>query len=354
MQTVPAFWKSTVEDIDEVVGTIQKGRVEVACRTPGGRPVYLIQYGTPNRFDRVANYSSAVGGKSLASYADKTKPDVKPCVFLIAGCHGGEFEGTVALLNLISIFETGRDFQGNENPALADWPKHAHILIIPSLNPDGRARFPYSSVMGMEFETFRTYNQGVWADGTIAEWPEVKRIHPTKGHMKVLGGYFNDDGINIMHDNYFLPMAEETKVLTRTATEYAPDVSIDFHGATANEPHFIPVTLVPTEMLEEMDRFTAQVQEACARENIVFTYHPRESYTPRRQSLYSLGVSTAIHLCCGAYAMTHESKQGVINVGRGLREDGVTHESIYREHMIVLEQTRLFAEEADRKRKAEA
>lgn len=51
--------------------------------------------------------------------------------------------------------------------------------------------------------------------------------------------------------------------------------------------------------------------------------------------------------------MTHESQQGIINnpPEKNSHEWEVTHEAIYREHMIVLEQIRQFTEELNQRRK---
>ncbi|PYI84542.1 MAG: hypothetical protein DME26_13080, partial [Verrucomicrobia bacterium] len=65
---------------------------------------------------------------------------------------------------------------------------------------------------------------GVKPDGTNHSWPYVKRIHPMRGpDVATLGAYWNDEGINLMHDEWFDPMAGATRALFRLAREEAPD-----------------------------------------------------------------------------------------------------------------------------------
>lgn len=51
-----------------------------------------------------ANYSSACGAMDVSSYKRKNRP----CAMLIGAVHGNEPEGIAAILNLISMIETGK------------------------------------------------------------------------------------------------------------------------------------------------------------------------------------------------------------------------------------------------------
>ena len=56
-----------------------------------------------------------------------------------------------------------------------------------------------------------------------------------------MGGYFNDDGINIIQDNPFHPMAEETKAILAMAEQIAPDFIVHMHGwAGVDGDHIVP------------------------------------------------------------------------------------------------------------------
>lgn len=156
-----------------------------------------------------------MGAGSFKFYADKSGKDYRPTVAIICAEHGGEFEGTVAVNNLIKNIETGTDYMGNENSELMSALVGINLILIPCLNMDGRARIPLKTFVGQDFETFRYYSQGTWKDDTLCMFPNCKEVHPIKEASGFLGGYFNDDGVNIVHDNFFFPMAEETKALLK-------------------------------------------------------------------------------------------------------------------------------------------
>ena len=109
MSECPEYWKTTLEEIDQQMVGIRKGKRRILCISPGGRPVYAVFYGTENQINRTANLSSALGAGDPSCFVNRKVGNWRPTL-LLAGCiHGGEFEGTAALLNLISVMETGKD-----------------------------------------------------------------------------------------------------------------------------------------------------------------------------------------------------------------------------------------------------
>ena len=180
MDNIPNYWKTSLSDIEETLKLIQKGKIVKQSSSAGKRPIYLISYGTDNSLNRTANLSSALGAGEKNCYADKSSPDYRPTI-LLAGCiHGGEFEGVAALLNLIKLIETGKDYNEEGNEFLKTACKNTNILIIPCLNPDGRSRIDFSTMVGKTFDELRYYNQGTWKDGSSCGYPECKKIHPIK------------------------------------------------------------------------------------------------------------------------------------------------------------------------------
>src|SRR5687768_18582811 len=57
----PSFWKGRVGEIEAAVAAVKKGRVRVIARSPGGRPVHLVEYGERTVRLGAANYNSAAG-----------------------------------------------------------------------------------------------------------------------------------------------------------------------------------------------------------------------------------------------------------------------------------------------------
>ena len=114
MNNVPKYYKTSLADVENTSKSVRKAKVDIICNSAGGRQVYMFRYGGENVFNRTANLSSALGGKDKSCFADKSHPGYKPTLLLVGCIHGGEFEGTAALLNLINIIESGFDLAGKE------------------------------------------------------------------------------------------------------------------------------------------------------------------------------------------------------------------------------------------------
>src|SRR5207249_1060505 len=166
-------------DIDAAVKQVKKGDTRVLVKSAGKRDIYLVSYGAKQDFKSQANYNSACGGVAPASFAHKdgTQP---PVVFLLGPVHGGELEGIVGLVNLLHVTETGKDLRGRAWKELAENLARCRVLIVPSGNPDGRARCKFDSWVGEELSTHEPVEMGVKPDGENYKWPGVKRIHPMR------------------------------------------------------------------------------------------------------------------------------------------------------------------------------
>ncbi len=198
MNRKPPFWKVRLEEIAEVVGAARKGCISEIARSAGSRPVFAIAYGEPLADERTTNLSGSMGAGDPDPY--KPEPAMRQTAVLVGGCHGAEMEATAGLLNLIQTLETGRDFSGRDRSELAVLAASYRLVIIPCLNPDGRARSP-DSMIGLDSRSALEFNQGTWKDGTPIGYPACKRYQPLpKERVAQLGGYPNDDGYNLMHD----------------------------------------------------------------------------------------------------------------------------------------------------------
>ena len=68
---IPDFFKNSYEHVEKVVKSLKKAKVELGCKSAGGRNVYVIEYGEPNEYERKANYSSALGAHDISCYKKK-------------------------------------------------------------------------------------------------------------------------------------------------------------------------------------------------------------------------------------------------------------------------------------------
>jgi hypothetical protein len=345
---IPSFWKGRVEEIEAAVAAVKRGKVETIARSPGGRPVYLVAYGPKSDFHGQANYGSAVAAGDPGYYA--RKPDGSPpVVFIVGPVHGQEVEGMVGLVNLLQTAETGKDLRGKEWPRLRANFDRCRVLIVPVGNPDGRARCPYDSFVGIPVDEMARIGQGTRKDGTLYGWPGVKQRHPMKGDVGLLGAYFNDNGVNLMHDEFFAPMAEETKALLRVARDEAPDYVLVLHSH-GSQPVILATAYVPRYCKETQAQFAARVEEHWRQGGLPAGKAPAPAEDGVKYPPPSFNLTSALHHVCGGVAMLFECPHGL----KEAKYVQVTHDQILDLQMTLYEELLAFAVETPRPRLPEA
>lgn len=334
---IPAFWKGRVEDVEEAVRQVKRGKAQVIARSPGGRPVHLVAYGPHANFQRQANYNSAAAAGDPGFYARKPL-GTPPVVFIVGPPHGHEVEGMVGLVNLVQVAETGKDCRGKEWPRLRTNLDGCRVLIVPLSNPDGRARCPYDSFVGIPVKEMTRVGQGTQKDGTPYGWPGAKRRHPMQGDVGLLGAYFNDDGINLMHDEFFKPMAEETAALLRVAREEAPDYIINLHSH-ASAPAIIRTSYVPRYCKETEAQFAKRLMERYRQAGLPAGNPPVPAEDGEKYPPPSFNLTSALHHVCGGVSTLFECPHGVEET----RYPQVTHDEILDIELILFEEFLAFA-----------
>jgi len=305
----PDFWKGSVADVQEAVEKASKGKVEVIASSPGGRNVYLVSYGEPDDFASQANYNSACGAGDPGYYARKTDA-MKPVIFFVGPVHGQETEGIAGLVNLINVAETGQDLRGKSWKTLADNLSKCRVLIIPCGNPDGRERCPLDSFVGLSRTTMAHYGQGSNKDGTDYGWPGTKRRHPMVDDVGFLGAYFNDDGINMMHDEFFNPMAEETKAIMKVAREEAPDYIPVLHSH-GSAPAVLQAAYVPRYIKDKIRAFSHQLADVYEEQELPHHRLREPSEDGEKYPPPTFNLISALHHVCGGMSFTFECPHGL-------------------------------------------
>jgi hypothetical protein len=248
---IPKFWIGDVAGLSGRFEKLTKGQVRTIAISPGGRPIHLITYGQKEKPGHKANFNSAIGGREPAAYIDKAARK-KPVILFVGPVHGAEVEGLTGLVNLINVMETGEDLRGKQQAELRALGEHCRLLIIPEGNPDGIARFEPRSLCGAEGIDLRFWGQGTWSDNTFCGWPQCKRLHPMVGDdVGFLGCYFDDNGINPMHDEFFDPMGPEAPAILEVAAEEGPDLAVSLHSHE-NKPAVLRPAYVTTEIQEDV------------------------------------------------------------------------------------------------------
>ncbi len=339
---IPSFWKGSVQEIETAIHEVKRGTTKTIAHSPGGRAVYLVTYGTTIDLNRQANYNSAAAARDPSYYANKPE-NTPPIVFIVGTPHGQEIEGMVGLVNLLRVAETGSDWRGKAWPRLREYLDRCRALIVPLSNPDGRARCPYDSFVGIPVEEMTRIGQGTRKDGTLYGWPGAKQRHPMKGDVGFLGAYFNDNGVNLMHDDWFDPMAEETKALLRVAREEAPDYLLNLHSH-GHAPAILSTAYVPWYCKEAENRFAERLMERYRQAGLPAGRLPTPHEDGKTYPPPSFNLTSALHHVCGGISLLFECPHGL----KETKYPQVNHEQILDLELILFEELFVFAIENPR------
>ena len=306
---LPDFWIGDVKDLPVRWEKLSRGEVEVIATSPGGRPLHLITYGSREEVKHRANFNSAVGGRDPSAYMNKDARK-KPVVYFVGPVHGHEVEALTGLTNLVEVMESGHDLRGRPQAELRGLGRRCRLLIVPAGNPDGIARFEPRTAHGMKLDVFQFWGMGTWSDDTIAYWPTSKLQHPRVGpEIGFMGCYFNDAGINPMHDEFFAPMGPEAPAILRVAIEEGPDLAVSLHSH-GSAPAVLRPAYVPLETQEEVialaQRCYALLKERELPHGRTFTAAPESGDPPAPFNLVG-----ALYHVSGATPFTFECPHGI-------------------------------------------
>ena len=306
---LPGFWVGDVRDLPARFVKLTEGQVSVIAISPGGRPVHLIAFGKAEKLVSKANFNSAIGGRDPSAYMDKSSRK-KPVILFVGPVHGAEVEALTGLVNFVNIMETGKDLRGRNQDELRKLGKKCRLLIIPDGNPDGIARFEPRSLYGMTLDDLKFWGQGTWSDDTFCGWPNSKRRHPMVGDKTgFLGCYFNDAGINPMHDEFFDPMGPEAPAILKVARQEGPDLAVSLHSHSS-KPAVLRPAYVPMEIQEDIRLLAQHCYELLAERYLPHgSLFAAKSEGGRNPSPFNL--TCALYHISGANSFTFECPHGI-------------------------------------------
>ena len=333
---VPDWWKSREDQIQDFVDNkIVKGKVDVLAISPGGRKVRAVSYGEPEPELRgTANFNSALGARNPGAYYRRGSGIRKrPVLVILAGVHGQEMEGMVGAVSILNLLETGKDILGREHPSFLAKLQKLRMIVIPIANPDGRRRVPYDGWCGMSWKEMEKWGTGTKKNGETYWWPNCKAVHPMKGDVGILGGYFDDSGVNIQHDEWSSPMSPATRAILELARNEGPDLLLNLHS-DGSGPELLPLNYVPYYAklkLEEIAHSYCWNLKKMEYPFLTYQFFKDDdpSKCPPPFNLDSMLFHTGVDLC-----ITHESPQGFLD------EDykyGYTYEDLLNIHHILFE-----------------
>lgn len=307
-EEIPPYWLTTNEEVKEFLDTkVKNGKVEIYGISEGGRAIYAVSYGEPRRWKGTTTFSGSLGFLNEEAYRG---PDHEKTVYFgLSGIHGGEFEGIMGTLNLISVIETGKDLDGKEWTEISETIKKLdRIVLVPIANPDGRARVPIrmQKYRGTNNIVHEYLNTGGNPDGSIIGWPMIKEFIPLDFNRPGFpGGYPNDAGVNMMHDDFFGDAQPETKALFNLAEREKPDLVLNMHTGA------VYINMQRPFCEQKLDTVWNSLfmrsHKRLALEGLLRTKDVERESDPYKIKAKNYNLNTALNLHCGTLSVTVES-----------------------------------------------
>jgi hypothetical protein len=308
----PDFWVSSVDGVAAFLREhVHKGDVAVIGKSAGGRPIRGVFYGRARHGKGTTTFSGASGAGSMRAYFG---PDFDKRVYwAIAAVHGGEFEGIVGLVNLLSVLETGKDLRGHRWPEIVAAAEHIdRIIVIPIVNMDGRARVPLrmEAFRGTDGTIAQYFNTGAWSDGQLIGWPACKVFIPLDfSRTQFPGGYPNDNGVNLMHDDFLGSRQPETQALLDLAARERPDLILNLHTGADSEYYYTRMLRPVMEPIlsPAFDGLYHAVHTGLTRAGLQRTSDLDVEANPEHAPRNVYNLDTALNFHCGALSTVVES-----------------------------------------------
>jgi len=158
-------------------------------------------------------------------------------------------------------------------------------------------------------------------------------VHPIKEAAGFLGAYYNDDGVNLMHDNFFSPMAEETKALLKLCDEEAPECVIGLHGGSNTTNELLQPNYVSRGAKEGVLRLATDIAARQSERGLKTHVRPiqEEPALPP-----SFNLTSALHHVSGAVSSTYESNEGLAEKNAFTAEEILLHHYCLFESLFAL------------------
>ncbi len=159
---------------------------------------------------------------------------------------------------------------------------------------------------GTDFTVAEYLNTGGKPDGTITGWPQIKEFIPMDmSRPGFPGGYPNDAGVNIQHDDFLGKHQPETQALFDLAEREKPDLILNMHtGAVymrmdrpVGEPVLVPV----------FDKLFTYVHSELAVKGLQYSKNPKVAGNPELATNGVFNLDGALDFHCGALSLVIES-----------------------------------------------
>ncbi len=306
-RAAPRWWLTRPDAIETFLRDLRGVKVFEIGNSAGGHPILAASWGKREDLPgRTCNsLSSALCGGSVSAFYGEGERTRQGLLF-VGSAHGLEFEGTVAALNMLNVVATGKDLRGREWPRLRREARKLRLVVIPTLNMDGRMRYPdVTHFLGTTAEYHRKLSQGNFKSGEKLTWPKSKLISPIPpGDVRSMGAYFNDHGVNLVYDTGLgVDPQPETRALLEFCREEMPDCAICSHtdrGSLVQPPD----AFVPDYYRQRQAQVAGVVSGRCLRDGVIRRHVvPQRTHSYAGQILYQTDL---IYHACGALPLLVE------------------------------------------------
>ena len=277
---VADYFKQTAVASPKNIKLIEYGK------TNEGRPLLVAVISAPENIARLEQIRT--NNLKLATGADQTV-DLKAqpaIVWLSYNVHGNEANSTETSMKMLYTLSSGRNVEAN------NWLKNTVVVIDPCLNPDGRDRYVnyFNSVVG------KTPNSDPASREHIEPWPGGRPNH-----------YYFD-----LNRDWAWQTQLESKQRLVLYNEWMPQVHVDFHEQSYNEPYYFAPAAEPVH--QDITPWQRSFQVVVGKNNAkYFDAEGWQYFTKERFDLLYPSYGDTYPLYNGSIGMTYE--QGGIRAG---------------------------------------
>ncbi|MCX2472811.1 M14 family metallopeptidase [Pedobacter sp. MC2016-05] len=255
-------------------------------KTNEGRPLLVAVISATENIARLEQIRT--NNLKLSTGADNTV-DIKAqpaIVWLSYNVHGNEANSTETAMKLLYTLSSGKNVEAN------NWLKNTVVVIDPCLNPDGRDRYVnyFNSVVG------KTPNSDPASREHIEPWPGGRPNH-----------YYFD-----LNRDWAWQTQLESKQRLALYNDWMPQVHVDFHEQSYNEPYYFAPAAEPVH--QDITPWQRSFQVVVGKNNAkYFDAAGWQYFTKERFDLLYPSYGDTYPLYNGSIGMTYE--QGGIRAG---------------------------------------
>ena len=264
-------------------------------KTNEGRDLLVAAIGLPENIAKLESIRKHNNGLVDGSVTDLNQPTI---VWLSYNVHGNEpASSEAALLTLYALVDP-------TNAKTKEWLKNTIVIIDPCINPDGRDRYVnwYNNAVGTN------YNADPNAREHMEPWPAGRSNH------------YNFD----LNRDWAWQTQVESQQRVAFYQQWYPQVVVDFHEQSYNQPYFFTPTSEPIH--DAISSWQKEFQVQIGKNNAkYFDQNNWLFFTKERFDMLYPSYGDSYPMYNGAIGMTYE--QGGISAGLGVQnkdEDTLT------------------------------